>query len=92
MGTRYKDKERRRITMFFCKHKSTKGKCNAFLNGIPKEIKENFFIHTEPYEGDNAICFEARKEEYKDINFKAMRIQSIEEIIATSKKLKDNKD
>ena len=53
--------------------------------GIPKEIKHNFFIHNKPYEGDNGIQFKARKEEYKNIEFQAMRKKSIEELIKKSK-------
>ncbi|MBS5988009.1 hypothetical protein [Clostridium sp.] len=71
---------------FFCKHSLPKGKCDAFPNGIPKEIKENFFIHTKPYEGDNGILFEAEKDEYNNINFQAMKKESLDELINRKKK------
>lgn len=72
---------------FFCIY--SKGDyCSAFPNGIPKEIEENFFIHNTPYEGDNGIQFKARKKEYEDIEFQAMRKKSIDELI--KKKGKDN--
>ena len=74
--------------MFFCKYNLPKGKCVAFPNGIPEEIRKNFFIHNKPYKGDNGIQFEAEKEEYKNINFEPMRKQSIEELIRNSKKNK----
>ena len=64
---------------FFCVH--SKGDCClAFLEGIPKEIKHNFFIHNKPYKGDNGIMFQAKKEEYENIQFQAMRKKSIEEL------------
>ena len=69
---------------FFCIH-SKGDSCLAFPQGIPKEIKHNFFIHNKPYEGDNGIQFKAEKEEYKNIKFQAMRKKSIEELIKKSK-------
>ncbi|WP_252226901.1 hypothetical protein [Clostridium sp. ZBS2] len=58
-----------------------KGKCIAFPNGIPKEIKEKFFIHTKSYEGDNGILFEAEKDEYNNINFQPIKKESLDEKI-----------
>lgn len=66
---------------FFCKNNLTNGKCLAFPNGIPEEIKKNFFLHIESYEGDNGILFEAKDEKYRNINFEPMRKKSIEELI-----------
>ena len=33
------------------------GKCKAFPEGIPMQIFENIFDHTNPYPGDNGIRF-----------------------------------
>jgi hypothetical protein len=34
--------------------------CAAFPQGIPKEILNGEFIHTQPYPGDNGILFEPK--------------------------------
>ena len=65
---------------FFCIH-SKGDSCLAFPQGIPKEIKHNFFIHNKPYVGDNGIQFKAEKEEYNSIEFQPMRKKSIDELI-----------
>ncbi len=37
--------------------------CDAFpKDGIPKDIFENKFMHTKPYEGDHGIQFEQSEE------------------------------
>lgn len=71
---------------FFCKHNLPKGTCVAFPEGVPREIRKNFFIHNKPYEGDKGLLFEARKDEYKNIQFEPMRRKSLGEIIRTDKK------
>ncbi len=47
-----------------CKHftRSVRGKnvCDAFPNGIPKEIYRGRNDHREPFEGDNGIKWEPR--------------------------------
>ncbi|WP_315081035.1 hypothetical protein [uncultured Clostridium sp.] len=64
---------------FFCIH--SKGDCClAFPDGIPKEIKRNFFIHTKAYKDDNGIQFKAEKEEYNRIEFQPMRKKSLDEL------------
>jgi len=36
-------------------------RCEAFPDGIPYEIQENWFDHRKPFEGDNGIRFELRE-------------------------------
>lgn len=74
---------------FFCKNNLPKGKCVAFPDGIPDEITKNFFIHNKPYEGDNGIQFEAKKEEYKNVKFEPMRKKSLDELMKQTKLKKD---
>jgi len=65
---------------FFCKNNLPKGKCLAFPNGIPEEIKHNFFIHNKPYNGDNGVVFIAKKDEYNNLQFEPMRKKTLEEL------------
>ena len=39
------------------KHQGSVG-CNAFPDGIPDDILDNSFIHTEAYPGDNGIRYQ----------------------------------
>lgn len=53
---------------FYCKHKRPAGKCDAFPEGIPREILFNRVDHRKPYPGDNGIQWEAKPEdEGKDV-------------------------
>lgn len=58
---------------FFCKHISVRETCAAFPDGIPEEILNNQFIHTNHYEGDNNIIFEPKEEKYRDLEFRPLR-------------------
>jgi len=48
-----------------CRHykpkrrRTDKSRCSAFPDGIPLEILNSTVKHTEPYEGDNGIQYEA---------------------------------
>lgn len=53
----------------FCKNIMKDETCRAFMNGIPKEITENKFIHKRPYKGDNGIIYEPISPEYSEIKF-----------------------
>ena len=41
-----------------CKHYLEGLKCKAFPNGIPQEILEGSFDHTNSFKGDNGIVYE----------------------------------
>ena len=49
-------------TCIYCKHLSDKFKCLAFPDGIPEEILTGDHDHKKPFEGDNGIQFEPKKE------------------------------
>ena len=53
----------------FCKNLKKNATCRAFINGIPREITKNKFIHKKPYEGDNGIMYEPKSPEYAEIKF-----------------------
>jgi hypothetical protein len=45
-----------------CKHFLFEGlSCDAFPEGIPREIVEGKFDHSAPYEGDGGIRYEPRE-------------------------------
>ncbi len=48
---------------FFCKHLLVWPRCEAFLNGIPQEIRNGENDHRQPVEGDGGIQFEPWEEE-----------------------------
>ena len=44
--------------------------CDAFPEGIPKDIQSNKVLHNKPYEGDNDIQFKITpglESDYKDL-------------------------
>lgn len=45
-----------------CRHYWGFGRCDAYPDNIPREILGNQFEHTTPYEGDNGIRFEPKRE------------------------------
>jgi len=45
-----------------CRHHAGWGKCKAFPDGIPYEIRVDKVPHKEPYPGDNGIQFEPKDE------------------------------
>lgn len=42
----------------YCKHLKRDWTCDAFLEGIPRDIADSEVDHREPYKGDNDVRFE----------------------------------
>jgi len=42
-----------------CIHAHADNTCDAFPDGIPSDILNNFADHTKPYKGDGGIQYEA---------------------------------
>ena len=38
-------------------------RCDAFPEGLPENIRQGKFDHTEPYDGDHGVQFSPRKKE-----------------------------
>ena len=49
------------VCKHFHKKDMKKNSCDAFPDGIPREIFFEFYDHTKAYPGDNGIRFEAIK-------------------------------
>lgn len=55
-----------------CEHEGFKSTCEAFPDGIPKEILFNGILHNKSIEGDKGIIYKPRKDEYNNINFNSL--------------------
>ena len=54
----------------YCEHIKPHTVCEAFPEGIPEQIQDNKFLHSEPYPGDHGIRLEVKpklKEEFAEL-------------------------